>query len=91
MVITDRRRAQEIMELCARHKISMAVFCTGGYWNTEAILLAAKRFAKKHGIEMLPVTVAMTFNYPYMPQAQRINYSGIANEAFYVVNGIITI
>jgi fructose/tagatose bisphosphate aldolase len=80
MVITDRRRAEKIMEICAQNKVAMAVFCTGGYWNTEAILLAAKRFAEKHGIETLPVTVAMTFNYPYMPQARRINYAGAANE-----------
>jgi len=80
MVITDRRKAEKILEACAQNKVSMAVFCTGSFWNTEAILLAAKRFAEKHDIESLPITVAMTFNYPYMPQAQRINYAGTASE-----------
>jgi fructose/tagatose bisphosphate aldolase len=80
MVITDRRKAEKFMDICAQNKVSMAVFCTGGYWNTEAILLAAKRFARKYNIENIPITVAMTFNYPYMPQAKRINYAGFASE-----------
>ena len=80
MVITQRRKTEKIMEVFAQEKVSMAIFCTASHWNTEAVLLAAKRFAQKHDIEYLPLTVAMTFNYDYMPQAQRMTLSGRADE-----------
>ncbi len=52
----------------------MAVFCTASHWNTEAILLAATKFCDKYQLESIPVSLGMTFNYPYMPQAQRVTY-----------------
>ena len=61
---------------------SMAIFCTAAHWNTEAILLAGQRFAEEHGLSEVPLAVAMTFTYPYMPQAKRITYSGNAPAGF---------
>lgn len=75
-VITDREQALEIMNYTRDKHVSMAVFCTASHWNTEAILIAADNFAKKHRISQIPVAVAMTFNYPYMSQAARVTYCG---------------
>jgi len=52
--------------------MSVAVFCTASHWNTEAILIAADRFAKKHNIKNIPISLAMTFNYSHMAQSQRV-------------------
>jgi fructose/tagatose bisphosphate aldolase len=73
--ITDREAARCIFEDAARRGVSIALFCTGSFWNTEAILLAASRFAEKHGIENIPVVVAMTSEYSHMQQSKRVTYS----------------
>ena len=74
--ITDRNEAKKIFEEAAGRDVSIALFCTGSFWNTEAILLAASRFADRHGIENIPVVVSMTSLYPHMRQAKRFTYSG---------------
>jgi fructose/tagatose bisphosphate aldolase len=56
--------------------MSVAIFCTASHWNTEAILLAARRVAEKHDLRGIPVVVANTFMYDYMPQAARFTYAG---------------
>ncbi len=81
-VITDRENSLAAIEEFRTRGASMAVFCSASHWNTEAILLAAKRYAEKHNIERPIVTVAMTFNYHFMPQAQRVTYSGDAPTGF---------
>ncbi len=60
----------------------MAIFCTAAHWNTEAILLAGQRISEKHNLAQVPLAVAMTYTYPYMPQAKRITYSGNAQAGF---------
>lgn len=74
-LITQREEALHYTQLFRQHAISMAIFCTASHWNTEAILLAGKTIAEKYQIPAVPLAVAMTFNYPYMPQAQRMTYS----------------
>ena len=74
--ITDRNLAKKIFEEAAAKDVSIALFCTGSFWNTEAILLAANSFAKKHGIKNIPVVVAMTSLYSHMQQAKRFTYCG---------------
>jgi fructose/tagatose bisphosphate aldolase len=74
-LITRREAALEYTNLFRRSGASMAIFCTAAHWNTESILLAAQRFGEEHGLDEVPVAVAMTFTYPYMPQAERITYS----------------
>ena len=81
-VITDKEYAAEIIEGLRKKKISMAIFCTASHWNTEAILLAASRFAKRNNIGKIPLSVAMTYNYQYMPQARRATYGQNPKEGF---------
>lgn len=81
-VITKKDYAIDIMDKFKAQKICMAVFCTASHWNTEAILLAASRFAEKNNISKIPLAVAMTFNYPYMPQACRVTYGKNPKEGF---------
>ena len=76
--VTDRNKAKDIFEGAASKDVSIALFCTGSFWNTEAILLAASNFAEKHGIENIPVVVAMTSLYRHMKQAKRFTYNGDA-------------
>jgi fructose/tagatose bisphosphate aldolase len=75
MIITARKDSEKIIERIKSQKVSLPIFCTGSHWNTEAILLAAKNISEKYNIKNVPVAVAMTYNYEYMPQAQRITYS----------------
>lgn len=81
-IITKRSESEQIIDTLRLKNVSMAIFCTASHWNTEAILLAASRFATKHGIEKIPVSVAMTFNYRHMPQACRVTYGGNPKEGF---------
>ena len=75
-LVTDRHEAMEYMDLFRESKASMAVFCTSSHWNTEAILLAGRRIAERYGLTRVPLAVATTFTYQYMPQAKRATYSG---------------
>jgi fructose/tagatose bisphosphate aldolase len=82
MLITSKREAKKIYDDIEKKNMSMAVFCTASHWNTEAVLLAAHRFAKKHGIKNIPVSLAITFNYSHMAQAQRITRTKDAITGF---------
>ncbi|MDO8685157.1 MAG: class II fructose-bisphosphate aldolase [Clostridiales bacterium] len=81
-IVTERNQALEVIDRCRDKKVSMAIFCTASHWNTEAILLAASRYAEKNGIENISLAVAMTFNYKYMPQSRRVTYAGDAATGF---------
>lgn len=74
-VITQRKQSQSIIAQSIENGVAMAIFCTASHWNTEAILLAAKKLCDKYQIESVPLAIAMTFNYPYMPQAQRVTHT----------------
>jgi fructose/tagatose bisphosphate aldolase len=82
MIIRGRKKSQEVIDRIKTENTSLPIFCTASHWNTEAILLAAKRTGEKYGIKNVPVTVAMTYNYDYMPQAQRITRSNDARLGF---------
>ena len=75
-VVHTRRESVKAAERAETCGASIAILGTASHWNAEAILLAAKKLCGKYGIESVPVTVSMTFNYRYMAQAQRITYSG---------------
>jgi fructose/tagatose bisphosphate aldolase len=64
-----------IMQDARRDCVSVAMFCSASTWNNEAILMAAQRFGKKHGIKNVPVIVGMTGSYTHMPQCKRATYS----------------
>ncbi len=79
---TERSCALETIERLRSNDVSMAIFCTASHWNTEAILLAAQRYAEKRGIANIPLAVAMTYCYPHMKQAERITHSRDAKTGF---------
>ena len=71
-IIQEKDKVSAIFENAAKKKMSIAIFCTASHWNTEAILMAADSVAKKFGISRIPVAIAMTYTYHYMPQAKRV-------------------
>jgi len=73
--VTQRDDAKKAMEAAIEKGVSLAIFCSGSFWNIEAILRAADQFAKDHDIEDIPVVVAMTANYDYMQQTHRVTRS----------------
>ncbi|MDR1505614.1 MAG: class II fructose-bisphosphate aldolase [Treponema sp.] len=74
--ITDKNEARRLIYGAAEKGTCTALFCTGSFWNTEAILRGALNFADKHGLATIPVVVAMTSNYSHMAQARRITRCG---------------
>jgi fructose/tagatose bisphosphate aldolase len=76
MIITERNKVTDVINRIKSQKVCLPIFCTASHWNTEAILIAAKNIGEKFNIKKVPVAVAMTYNYKYMPQAQRITYTG---------------
>jgi fructose/tagatose bisphosphate aldolase len=82
MIITGRKQSLKVIERIKSSDTSLPIFCTASHWNTEAILLAAKNIGIKYGISNIPVAVAMTFNYEYMPQSQRITATNNARLGF---------
>jgi fructose/tagatose bisphosphate aldolase len=82
MIVTKRNRVAEVIERIKSQKVCLPIFCTASHWNTEAILIAAKRIGDKYNIKNVPVAIAMTYNYEYMPQAQRITYDKDSRSGF---------
>ena len=74
-IITEREKSQAIFDRARACGMSVAIFCTASHWNTEAVLLAADKIAKKYNLTDVPVVLATTFTYPHMPQAKRFSYS----------------
>ena len=75
MIITNRKDSEKIIERIKSQEVCLPIFCTGSHWNTEAIMLAAKNIGEKYNVKNVPVAIAMTYNYEYMPQAQRITFT----------------
>ena len=82
MILTKRKEVADVIERIKSQKVCLPIFCTASHWNTEAILLAARNIGEKFNIRNVPVAVAMTYNYEYMPQAQRINYDKDSRTGF---------
>lgn len=80
--ITHREQTAEYHDHFRQRSATLAIFCTGSHWNTEAILLAAQRIGEKYHLSQVPVAVAMTGTYPHMPQARRATYSGDPRVGF---------
>lgn len=81
-LITDRAMVEGIMQDARRDCVSVAMFCSASAWNNEAILMAAQRFGRKHGIKNVPVIVGMTGSYSHMPQCKRATRSGDLKAGF---------
>jgi len=76
MIITQRKAVTEIIDRIKSQQVCLPIFCTASHWNTEAILIAAKKIGETYDIKNVPVAIAMTYNYKYMPQARRITCAG---------------
>jgi fructose/tagatose bisphosphate aldolase len=81
-LVTRRDEALAYTQLFRERGASMAIFCTAAHWNTEAILLAGQRIADTYHLDAVPLAVAMTFTYPYFPQAERIVYCNDPRAGF---------
>ncbi len=81
-VITEREETLSILDEFRQHGVCMPVLGTASPWNTEAILLALQRHGERAGIAQPAVAIAITFNYPHMPQAQRVTRSRDAVTGF---------
>jgi len=82
MIVNKRKDSEKIIERIKSQKVCLPIFCTGSHWNTEAILLAAKNIGEKFNVKDVPVAIAMTYNYEYMPQAQRVTHTNDARLGF---------
>jgi fructose/tagatose bisphosphate aldolase len=82
MIFTDRKDSEKIIERIKSQNVCLPIFCTASHWNTEAILMAAKNVGEKYNVKDVPVAIAMTYNYEYMPQAQRITFTKDARLGF---------
>ena len=74
--ITDKEQAKQAIQNAVQKGVSIAIFCTGSFWNVESILRAADKFAADHHITDIPVAVAMTSHYAFMEQTRRVTRSG---------------
>ncbi len=81
-IVKGRKAALAVMEDVAAHRAALPIFCTASHWNTEAILLAATKICDRYGMESVPVSVAMTFNYRYMAQSRRVTHTNSAKLGF---------
>jgi len=86
-VITDRAMVEGIMQDARRDCVSIALFCSASTWNNEAILMAAQRFGRKHGIRHVPIIVGMTGSYSHMPQCKRATYCQDLKAGFMTLIG----
>lgn len=76
-IVTNRKEVEKIYDKLRDKEIVMPTFCTGSFWNTEAIVLAAQRFAEKYGIAKVPVSLSITYCLENSPQSKRMLYCGI--------------
>jgi fructose/tagatose bisphosphate aldolase len=81
-IITARENSLDIFDRARECNMSIVIFCSASHWNTEAILVATEKLARKHNLTNVPVVVATTFKYTHMPQAKRFCYSRDAQSGF---------
>ena len=72
-IITKREDVLQVYENAAKKGWVIPCLCTENLTTTEAILTAASEFGRAHGIEHVPVTLAITNQYAH--RAQSANYS----------------
>ncbi len=69
MLITDRQAVLDIYAEAAARGWVIPCFCAENLTTLEAVLGAVKAHGEQLGIDDLPVSVALTVNYPSRPQA----------------------
>ena len=68
-LVFDRSAVLDVYARAAAHKWVVPTFCTENLTTTEAVLSAALEHSQALGVPNLPVSVAMTVQYPDRPQA----------------------
>lgn len=68
-IISDYKKVIEVYEEAAKKGWVIPCICSENLTTTEAIFAAAEDFAIAHGLETVPVTLAMTVKYSHRPQA----------------------
>lgn len=72
-IITGRENVLAIYKKAAERGWVIPCICTENLTTTEAILTAASEFAKEHGYDRIPVTIAITNQYDH--RSQSVNYT----------------
>ena len=72
-IISKREDVLRVYENAAKHGWVIPCLCTENLTTTEAILCAASEFGRDHGIDHVPVTLAITNQYSH--RSQSVNYS----------------
>lgn len=76
MIVKSVAQVREIYAEAAERGWVLPCFCTENLVTTESILTAARDWGAAHGMKNVPVTVAMTINYPHRPQALNFTNTG---------------
>lgn len=72
-ILTGREQVLAVYETAARKGWVIPCFCSENLTTTEAILTAASQFARKHGHDRIPITLAITNQYGH--RSQSANYT----------------
>lgn len=73
MIIRNYKEVVETYAYAEKKGWVIPCICTENQTSTEAILAAAKTYKDEHGLERLPVSIALTINYSHRSQA--LNYN----------------
>lgn len=74
-VVSDYKKVTEIYGKAAEKGWVIPCICSENLTTTEAIFSAAEDFAAAHGLDSVPVTIAMTIKYSHRPQATYYTHS----------------
>ncbi len=74
-VIRTPQTVREIYAEAAKKGWVIPCFCSENLTTTEAILSAAEDYRVRHGLQTLPITVAMTCRYPHRSQAPNYTHT----------------
>ncbi len=68
-ILTNAAAVRALYAEAAQRRWVLPCFCSENLTTTEAVLSAAAEYGQEHGMEDVPVTLALTVNYPHRPQA----------------------
>ena len=74
-VICDRQAVLDIYKAAGEKGWVLPCICTENLTTTEAILTAAEEFRLEHGLDRLPIIVAMTCRYDHRSQATNYTHT----------------
>ncbi len=69
-IITNHEKVKEIYNQAAQRGHVIPCFCSENLTTSEAILSATQEFAEAHGLENVPVTLAITVQYDHRSQSR---------------------